>query len=385
MMKARFRREGRSYPHRLLPLLIAVLVLLSVLCSGAVSDASAACQDVERKDGDHSSSAASSFFLHNRAHQDDFTAIANIAPPLRHGETHNDRDRIDALLRHYWSSSSSSSSSRSTGGGATTRSSRSGYYHHDRSTTPPPPTIGTSGNQTTKTSDTGGGGVEFTYGELTPLGVRQLAHWMKLSQDGTTDRERQRPVTFFDVGSGVGKLVVQMYWENLHVDGYSFRAVGIEYCTIRHGIAAKVWNEIVAQRSTTFMGGSCFVKEKEEDDDVSDACVRRNDQEEDQQRQHRERPVVEFRHQDARSADFTAATHVFLASLCFPRDLTDAIARQLINADAAPHLQVVAALSTLRPFQNDTTSWTETTHEIQTSWGRARVHVYIRHNAPSSS
>jgi hypothetical protein len=336
-----------------------------------------------------------SYFFFDYVAPNNFTVLANVAPPMRAGETQGDRDRIDALLHQYWSQQQCS------------RSNCSGYYYHQQqeeyvqATTS---TTGTISNNNDTSSSTTERGVEFTYGEVSPLGVRQLAYFMNLHDDAgdhirrtmTATTAAPPPVTFFDVGSGVGKLIVQLYLEHHHhyhaaaataagdhgggsgvlTGGVVIdRAVGIEFCPIRHGIATKVWSAMqrrLLQRHPSKESSSSSLMENTTPLDDGRPPPSAQD------------IVVEFHHQDARDADFSAATHVFLGSLCFPPGLTDALSRRLLAS--APQLQVVAALSELRLFHDNdgrsssssSSSWTKKTHEIQTSWGRARLYIYSR-------
>lgn len=214
---------------------------------------------------------------------EDSTIIANIPPPLRKGETFEDRQRVDQMLKQYWELGS-------------------GYYSR----------TGTKSQAR-----------EYTYGEMSPVGVRQLAQHMELHDKAVV----------FDVGSGVGKLVVQLYLEHaaLHI-------IGIESCPIRHDIATNVWNAI------------------------SQTLIHNNTSR-----------SVEFRNQDARVADYTLATHVFLCSLCFPDELTDAVIKSLLRS--AEHLQVVAALSEL-PGLEVSLSWKKTIYNVQTTWGQSTLRIY---------
>jgi hypothetical protein len=70
----------------------------------------------------------------------------------------------------------------------------------------------------------------LTYGEITPLGARQLFHEMGMTgslDDSDPDKDE---IVFVDMGSGVGRLVMQAYMELPRLK----RAVGIEILSHRH-------------------------------------------------------------------------------------------------------------------------------------------------------
>ena len=227
-------------------------------------------------------------------HSADTTIIADIPPPLRSGETLDMRKQTDSVLDRHWRNSTA-------------------YY--SRAATD---------------------GKELTYGELTALGVRQLVHSMGL------DRSADTPTVFVDIGSGAGKMVVQLYLENT-VD----QAIGIEKCPTRHRFAVEAWRRVREQPSNI-------------DRVTNGAATSKREVE------------VELLNQDARFADYSAVTHVFMASLCFPEDLTNSIITVLLRD--ASSLRMIAALSDLPPMEESL--WKKSSHELQTSWGSARLRIY---------
>lgn len=67
------------------------------------------------------------------------------------------------------------------------------------------------------------------YGEVTPLGARQLA--CAIFGEGEAKEVKDEAV-FADLGSGTGKLVAQMWLEN----PFLARVVGVEISKLRHDI-----------------------------------------------------------------------------------------------------------------------------------------------------
>jgi hypothetical protein len=198
-----------------------------------------------------------------------------------------------------------------------------------------------------------------TYGEVTELGARQLFHRMGLANHdenlitsstitpttittttASTNSEIEKKeeliskFRFYDLGSGVGRLVAQAYMELPQVD----RIVGVELGPSRHQVALTGWNLIQtsAQRVR-----QCAAREElskrllvdetasADDDDDSSPCR------------------LEFHEANLLDTDLSDATHVYLASLCFTEEMMADIAQKLILE--APRLQCVA---TLKEFPN---------------------------------
>jgi len=223
---------------------------------------------------------------------------------------------------------------------------------------------------------------EYTYGEVTPLGVRQLVHEMGIGR-GTTDGG----VVFYDLGSGVGRLVVQLYLDHnrrcdcVHGDddgvemgcgwtGFD-RIVGIEMCDRRHAIATESWRAV-----RTSLDANPVPEEEEHGAP---------------HRSQPERPAVSFINGDILETDFSDATHLFLSSLCFPTEVTRRISEILLanvarddgtgGGGSGGRLRVVAALSDLPLLEREGGvvsggRWIKTTREIQMTWGGSRVRTY---------
>ena len=80
-----------------------------------------------------------------------------------------------------------------------------------------------------------GFGDPSTYGEVTPAGARTLARALDIDSPDADD------VVFMDLGSGVGKLVVQAFLEWPSVR----RAVGVELSSSRSAHARRAWQHLL--------------------------------------------------------------------------------------------------------------------------------------------
>jgi hypothetical protein len=161
------------------------------------------------------------------------------------------------------------------------------------------------------------------YGELTSAGVRQLIRATRLGADDV----------FVDLGSGVGKIVLQVA---LAVPGV--RCIGIEIDGARHASACEALRRAEA----------CGVLEP-------GRCV--------------------FRHEDIRQADFCLATVLFAHSTCFPAAMLGAVARRMAAQERAGTLVTTSRLTgragKLLAFV--------ATRACQLSWDKHhRMHLYRR-------
>ena len=193
---------------------------------------------------------------------------------------------------------------------------------------------------------------EYTYGEVTPLGARQLAGVM-FSSKGLKDCCKHKDcfnecrngpfnhseaIVFYDLGSGTGRLTAQVFLDHCFVR----KAVGVELSAARHAAAS----DSLFQLSTSLGEGS---------------------------------DSIHFLNADALAADISDATHIFISSLCFPAALSDDLANRILHevaTAAAPRIRVVAALTVLKRLE--LSGWERSDKEIQVSWGIARVYFYFR-------
>lgn len=228
---------------------------------------------------------------------------------LRKGETYQDRQRIDELLEEHWRDR---------------RAWRRESSDQDK---------------------------KFTYGEVTPMGVRQLIHLMELKGEAGEDEQRD-PIIFYDLGSGAGKLVVQFFLEKVVT-----ASIGVELSPARHALAVEAWENL--QKSP-------------------DVLNQRNTYQSTDQKIE-ELPRVQFLNQDILDTDFSDATHLFISSLCFPDDLICKICEVILfNHHNFGKLQVVVALSDLDLLETEENrpDLKKSFELIQMTWGLSTVRVY---------
>ncbi len=165
-----------------------------------------------------------------------------------------------------------------------------------------------------------------TYGEITFLGSRQLFHYMHI-YDNVDDNEK--PISFIDLGSGNGKLVVQAYLEIPNLAS----AMGVELSPSRHDFAISSWTNIKEEakkiRSETL---SCHTRS-------SSTSSRLNDEREDVH------VGIQLLQGDLFLTDISEATHIYVASLCFTDAMMDSLGDKIKSEGR--NLNYVA---TLKPF-----------------------------------
>ncbi|CAJ1422810.1 unnamed protein product [Effrenium voratum] len=148
-----------------------------------------------------------------------------------------------------------------------------------------------------------------TYGEVTASGARHLARAMGL------DEAQAGPFVFMDLGSGVGKLVVQAYLEWPSVRS----AVGIELAKERAEEASEAWACLVssglAQSLRSALGGGVAGED------------------------------VHLLQGDMLTADLSQATHIFISSLCLGDHLLGKLVEKLSRE--ATSLNSLASLRAL--------------------------------------
>jgi hypothetical protein len=193
-----------------------------------------------------------------------------------------------------------------------------------------------------------------TYGEVTTAGARSLFYYMGMTGNPkrcsandketihcnttttTTGDESAPPppvvgdIVFVDLGSGVGKLVMQAYLELPRIS----RSIGIELSPMRHQSAVAAWDQLESlakemrnniidhiddNKATTAAGNV-----------IPDA-------------------TVELVEGDFLQADLSNATHLFVSSLCFSEEMMYQLGTKLEQEKPA-NLHCVASL---RRFSND--------------------------------
>jgi len=257
-------------------------------------------------------------------------------PPPRSDAESRHRAAVDDMLQRFWKG-------------------RSGY--HDIGSVPPRLLNSHPDSEDARHK-------ALTYGEITALGVRQLAHAMGI--------DTGEPVAFMDLGSGVGKLVAQVYleWASVH------NATGVELSPMRAALARSAWKSFVADsgsrlgalRRGAFMaraGTATSMLEKAPfGEDVSGYIKVGH---------------VIFLEGDFLAVDVREASHIFVASLCF----SDALLNHLTQKLAAEAVRL-RVLATLRLLPHGLEGFElERSTMIESSWERSfgtRVHIYVRHD-----
>ena len=175
---------------------------------------------------------------------------------------------------------------------------------------------------------------EYTYGEVTGVGARQLAEEMGISSAKARGGEGR--IIFYDLGSGVARLVVQMVLDNpvaIH------KCVGVELSKERHDVASSALSRI---RSSEYK---------------SDLLSK-----------------VELSNADALEYDFSDATHIYISSLCFPRQVLEELQDIILTLD---DVRVVAALNRLDKLESSS-DWVvrDTPVAVQMTWGSGSAKIY---------
>mmetsp|Transcript_16189 Transcript_16189/g.39785 ORF Transcript_16189/g.39785 Transcript_16189/m.39785 type:complete len:232 (+) Transcript_16189:671-1366(+) len=222
-----------------------------------------------------------------------------------------------------------------------------------------------------------------------------------------------------DVGSGVGKLVVQIFLEyveptlrtvgavltsanqqqqqqqestiNSQTTLLRTQVIGVELSKQRHDVALEAWNGVahelhlanVYSRSRGDRNEdsySLFIESSGEDDTCQQPHQRRVEDDDDDESSN----TVQFIHANALDVDFSNVTHIYMSSLCFPEEVLKEIQLKLLKD--AKKLQVVASLNRLNEFLRTTTRndenyykrWKERIVPIQMSWGPSTAKIYHR-------
>ena len=176
----------------------------------------------------------------------------------------------------------------------------------------------------------GNEGKEYTYGEVTGVGARQLAAEMGISSAKAKGREG---IIFYDLGSGVARLVVQMVLDNPVAIS---KSVGVELSKERHDVASSALSRM---RSSEYK---------------SDLLSK-----------------VELANADALEYDFSDATHIFISSLCFPRQVLEELQDIVLTLD---DVRVVAALNRLD--KPESSGWEVKDVPVQMTWGSGSAKIY---------
>jgi Histone methylation protein DOT1 len=278
--------------------------------------------------------------------------ILHEPPPLQSHETQDDRDYVDFLLQAFWDPAVS----------------RSFLNHHDQD---------------------GVDGDEYTYGEITSTGARQLLEDMELLS--LLDDKDKEHVVFYDWGSGEGKLVVQVW---LELESGVDKIVGIEMNPGRHAMALHAWSQL--QDHLQLHGDD---DDDDDDNDGDKATIIETSQamQEAKQRLRTKRKILPDSHDssttptttntiptpttsrvhwiqgDVSTCDFSDATHIFASSMFFSSTVLESLTDQILHhAQRYPgQLKMVAALSDL-----ELPDWNMRQQRLQMTWGGATVRLY---------
>lgn len=193
----------------------------------------------------------------------------------------------------------------------------------------------------------------FTYGEATTMGVRQLIQLLELKGLDEEDRHKcDTPIIFYDLGSGAGKLVAQVFLENVvHC------SIGVELSAHRHSLAEQNWSNL--QKSPEAASGE-FHQMFTTNHFMG-------------------QPKVQFLNQDILDTDFSDATHLYISSLCFPDEVTDKVCDVVMNNHRQfGRLRMVVALSNLPLFEaeENRSRWKKSFELIHMTWGFSTARLY---------
>jgi len=188
-----------------------------------------------------------------------------------------------------------------------------------------------------------------TYGEITALGMRQLARAMGLDDPPSTLRQ---PLVFVDLGSGVGKVVVQAFLEWPAVGS----AVGIELSPERAAIAREAWRACLSSDAASRLRAAA---------EALEAMWWRNWTKQGSVVAGAARPEqgVQLLEGDLFDLDVSQATHMYVASLCFDTAMLQRVAAKL--SSEARSLEVIASL---RRLPDGLPGFVERSLQVQTSW-----------------
>jgi len=213
-----------------------------------------------------------------------------------------------------------------------------------------------------------------TYGEITSLGARQLFGVMGLL-DCPQQKQELPPIHFFDLGSGTGKLVGQVILELPHDRVIS--ATGIELSPSRHESAIRAKETLMRlpgaandwSKFTKFDDG--YRSNNDIGDSLSQEVIRRS-----------KNSKLELIEGDLFDADISTATHIYVASLCFPHNLMVRLEERLqtllqhqqehprnhTDDGSCPEDCVLQWVASLQPFPNNLGGIRPVVRFMQMSW-----------------
>lgn len=228
---------------------------------------------------------------------------------------------------------------------------------------------------------------QLTYGEVTPLGVRQLAYGMDISVANCNDGDENEnenendnnliisleknknaddddEIIFYDLGSGVARLVTQIYIDQ---PDRVTKAIGIELAKDRHDIGIIALDGIIQEQLL-------YSNNNIKDGTLLQAPDYDNNNDDDAKSIVTTQFPIQLIHGDVIEMDLLdSTTHVYISSLCFPENVLLAVQDKLIRL---PHIRVIAALNRLDLIYQQKEEWEERDIFVQMSWGAGRVKIY---------
>jgi hypothetical protein len=168
-----------------------------------------------------------------------------------------------------------------------------------------------------------------TYGEITSKGARQLLYVMGLL-DGHDDYSgfSGGDIHFYDLGSGVGKFVIQAMLElsstTTTTTAPTTYCYGIELSPTRHDIAIQAKQRLLQL----------------ELEEVETMLLFRN--------YHDAGDNIQFVLDDILNVDLTNSTHIYVASLCFPSSLMTKLESKIVKECTGSTI-----IATLQRFPNN--------------------------------
>ncbi|MGK3757723.1 MAG: hypothetical protein ACI8RD_010037, partial [Bacillariaceae sp.] len=239
---------------------------------------------------------------------------------------------------------------------------------------------------------------QLTYGEVTPLGVRQLAYGMDISVANCNDYDDYEnknqnqnqnendsslirslgknknaddddEIIFYDLGSGVARLVTQIYIDQ---PDRVTKAIGIELAKDRHDIGIQALDGIIQEQLLSNNINNNNNNNK--DGTLLAHTDHDNNNKDDTESIVTTQFPVQLIHGDVVEKDLLdSTTHVYISSLCFPENVLLAVQEKLIRL---PNIRVIAALNRLDLIYQQKEEWEERDVFVQMSWGASTVKIY---------
>jgi hypothetical protein len=183
-----------------------------------------------------------------------------------------------------------------------------------------------------------------TYGEATELGVRQLLYYMNIYGDRYNYSETA--VRFYDLGSGTGKVILQVYMQVPQLS----HAVGIELSPTRHDAAVRAYQHAAAAAATVFCNhnDTCWAYSSRLDEARASMSTLMTAAVSSARTRNIRSAKIELLQGDLFSLDLSNATHIWISSLCFPRIMMEQVAQKIINDISSTTSRSLKCIATLQ-------------------------------------